>query len=123
MFESKFECGNLYLVQKVKDTEYNTLMQNDINSNGYTQWFYFRVTNTTQGNTVKFNILNFTKTDSIFNYGMKVAVYSEKRAEEQEVGWTRECDNILYYPNGIRKNNDFSKSYYTLTFTYTFKHD
>ena len=36
MFESKFECGNLYLAQKVCDTEYNLLMQNDINTNGFT---------------------------------------------------------------------------------------
>jgi cytosolic carboxypeptidase protein 2/3 len=56
-------------------------MQNDINSTGYTQWFYFRVMNTFSGDTVKFNILNYTKPDSLFNYGMKVAVYSEKRAD------------------------------------------
>lgn len=57
------------------------LMQNDINSKGYTQWFYFRVTNTRAGDSVRFNILNFTKSDSMFNYGLKVAVYSEKRAQ------------------------------------------
>lgn len=53
-------------------------MQNDINSNGNTQWFFFQVRNTTAKNSVKFNILNFTKKDSLFNYGMKIAVYSEK---------------------------------------------
>jgi len=36
--------------------------------------------NTTAGQTVKFNILNYTKPDSMFNYGMKVSVHSEKRA-------------------------------------------
>ena len=41
LFESKFESGNLYLAQKVSDSEYNLLMQNDINTNGHTQWFYF----------------------------------------------------------------------------------
>ena len=41
LFESKFESGNLYLSQKVSDSEYNLLMQNDINTNGHTQWFYF----------------------------------------------------------------------------------
>ena len=34
-------------------------MQNDINTYGYTQWFYFRVTNTFKGKKVFFNILNF----------------------------------------------------------------
>lgn len=33
----------------------------------------------------------------MFNYGMKVAVYSEKRAQQDEVGWSRECNNIMYY--------------------------
>lgn len=32
LFESRFECGNLYLAQKVSDREYNLLMQNDINT-------------------------------------------------------------------------------------------
>jgi hypothetical protein len=36
MFESRFESGNLYLAQKVSDSEYNLLMQNDINTNGHT---------------------------------------------------------------------------------------
>jgi len=77
LFESRFECGNLYLAQKVSDQDYNLFMQNDINTQGHTQWFYFRVTNTTAGNTVKFTILNYSKPDSLFNYGMKVSIYSE----------------------------------------------
>lgn len=32
-------------------------------------------------NTVKFTIINYSKPDSLFNYGMKVSVYSEKRAQ------------------------------------------
>ena len=81
LFESKFESGNLYLAQKVSDSEYNLLMQNDINTNGHTQWFYFQVKNTSKGHTVKFNIMNFTKSDSLFNYGMKVSVYSQAKAD------------------------------------------
>jgi hypothetical protein len=57
-------------------------MQNDINTDGHTQWFYFRVLNTRAGHTVKFNILNFSKLDSLFNFGMKVSVYSERHAQE-----------------------------------------
>ena len=29
---------------------------------------------------VTFNIMNFTKPDSLFNYGMKVSIYSDKKA-------------------------------------------
>jgi hypothetical protein len=49
LIESRFESGNLYLAQKVSDTEYNCMMQNDINTSGHTQWFYFRVMNTRAG--------------------------------------------------------------------------
>lgn len=80
LFESKFESGNLYLAQKVSDTEYNLLMQNDINTNGHTQWFFFQVKNTTKNMSVQFNIMNFTKPDSLFNFGMKVSIYSDKMA-------------------------------------------
>ena len=95
-------------------------MQNDVNSKGYTQWFYFRVANTTAGNTVKFTVMNFTKSDSMFNYGLKIAVYSEKRAQQEEIAWTRECDNILYYPNGIKKVQVLSKQYYTFMYDQDF---
>ena len=57
-------------------------MQNDINSKGHTQWFFFRVQNTKAGSTVRFNISNYYKADSMFNYGMKVTVYSERKAKE-----------------------------------------
>jgi hypothetical protein len=83
LFESRFESGNLFLAQKVNDNEYNLLMQNDINTTGHTQWFYFRVQNTKRGQQVKFNIINYSKPDSLFNYGMKPAIYSEKKAEEK----------------------------------------
>jgi hypothetical protein len=59
LFESRFESGNLYLAQKVSDNEYNLLMQNDINTQGHTQWFYFRVQNTRKGHSVKLNIINY----------------------------------------------------------------
>ena len=42
--------------------------------------FYFRVQNTRKGNSVKFNILNHSKPDSLFNYGMQVLVLSEEEA-------------------------------------------
>lgn len=41
------------------ESEYNLFMQNDINTLGHTQWFFFRVGNTTAQTSIKFNILNF----------------------------------------------------------------
>ena len=69
-------------------------------------------------------MLNYSKKDSMFNFGQKIAVYSKKRAESEKKGWTRECNNITYFQNGIRKDvTYYSKQYYSLTFTYTFPYD
>jgi len=46
VFESRFESGNLALAIKLSDSEYNCILQNDINTRGHTQWFFFRVENT-----------------------------------------------------------------------------
>lgn len=79
VFESRFESGNLNLGIKLSDDEYNLMLQNDINTNGHTQWFFFRVSNTRKGASIKFNILNLAKPDSLYNYGMKVLCFSEQK--------------------------------------------
>ena len=76
IFESRFETGNLLAAMKVSDHEYDLVLQNDINTNGHTQWYFFRVGNTFKGLTVKFNILNLAKPDSLYNYGMRILSYS-----------------------------------------------
>ena len=122
-FESRFESGNLYLATKVSEQEYDLLMQNDTNTLGHTQWFYFKVSNTRAGVPVKFNILNYNKPDSMFNYGMKVSVYSDRQADSGQVGWHRDCTDIRYFKNQVRKDFNFVRYYHTLTFTYEFKHE
>ena len=98
-------------------------MQNDTNTLGHTQWFYFKVSNTRAGVPVKFNIMNYSKPDSMFNYGMKVSVYSDKQADAGKAGWHRACSDISYFKNQVRKDFNFVRYYYTLTFTYEFEHD
>lgn len=120
-FESRFESGNLALALKISDNEYNLLMQNDINTKGHTQWFYFRV-QILEKKCIKFNILNFTKKDSLFNYGMKVLMYSNKKYKDMNVGWFRDGVDINYYPNNIVRTAK-GDSFYTLTFTYDFPYD
>ena len=63
MFDSFFESGNLDLVVKQKDNEYDLYMRSDSNTRGHHQWFYFSVSNSNPV-TAKFNILNFTKRGS-----------------------------------------------------------
>ena len=52
------------------DNKYNLMLQNDINTNGLSQWFFFRVSNTFKSQTIKYSILNLSKPDSHNNYGM-----------------------------------------------------
>ena len=92
IFESRFESGNLQLANKISDNEYDLVLQNDINSKGHTQWFFYRVANTKKGQKVKFNMLNMIKSKSLYNDGMKVLIYSEKRQDihadnREELGW------------------------------------
>ena len=71
---------------------------------------------------MKFNILNYSKPDSLFNYGMKVSIYSEREAERNKIGWHKGGEDIGYFSNGIRKDVFYSsKSFYTASFTYKFK--
>lgn len=66
IFESRFESGNLEYAIKVSDYEYTLILQYDTNSLiGHTQWFYFKVSNTTPGQVIQFNIVNLVYLMSI----------------------------------------------------------
>jgi hypothetical protein len=67
-------------------------MQNDMNSTGNNQWFYFAVENLTPNVEYTFNVVNFTKNDSLFNYGMSPAMFSTFLQEKKGTGWFRGGD-------------------------------
>jgi hypothetical protein len=52
---------------------------------------------------VKFNLLNHTKSDSLFNQGMKPLVYSDSINKEKGLGWHRDGRDIAYYQNNFKK--------------------
>lgn len=122
-----------------KDNEYDLFMKTDYGTTGFTQWFYFRISNTRKGQTYKFNVMNMIKPDFLYNQGLKVLLYSTKRhindnsmayiekqsdIKEKSLslranGWTREGSSIAYYKNNIQHRPGLN--YYTLTFTITTK--
>lgn len=118
VFESRFESGNLWMAFKVSEQEYDLVLQNDVNTRGHTQWFYFRVLNTRKDLNVKFNIINLCKSGSLYNSGMKVLIRSEKCGGD----WFRGGEDISYYANGIARGKK-GKTYYTMTFKYNFPHN
>lgn len=81
-------------------------MKNDYGTNGYTQWYFFRVHNTRKDVKYRFNIVNLMKPDSNYNQGMRPLTYSMKEAEESRIGWQREGFNIHYY-QGARKKKAY----------------
>ena len=50
-----------------------------------------------KGLSVKFNLVNHTKPGSLFNKGMKVLVFSDKRSKTEGLGWHRDGRDIAYY--------------------------
>ena len=113
------------MAHKVTDFEYNLILQNDINSKGHTQWFYFQVQNTRRGMRVKFNLLNFIKPRSLYNEGMKVLIHSQKNFESKGQGWYRGGEDISYYQNHYRREHmtNYQRCYYTFTYSHRFDYD
>lgn len=79
-FDSVFESGNLAVAQQSSATSYNLVLQNDINTQGHTQWYYFKVVarfdedTLPAQRTIRFDILNLQKRESLYNQGMRVLV-------------------------------------------------
>lgn len=97
MFESRFESGNLKNAIQLDKYEYELTLKNDYSTNNFTQWFYFKVSNTKRFRQYQFDIINFVKPDSSFNDGMKPLTYSKREAEQRNIGWVRSGEDIAYY--------------------------
>jgi hypothetical protein len=46
--------------------------------------------------TIKFNIVNMSKRFSLFEYGMKPAIFSMMKYEKRQIGWVRDGSKIIY---------------------------
>lgn len=114
-FESRFESGNLRRAIQVYEFEYDLILKPDYLTRGFTQWYYFRVSNTVAGRTYRFNIINLLKPDSLYNHGMRPLMYSEIEAKKHGKGWVRGGKDVCYYQNSMKRKT--TGHYYTLTFS------
>lgn len=121
IFDSDFESGNLFAVFRTGKYSYELVMQNDTNSKGSNQWFYFSVEKMLQNTEYTFTIVNFTKSDSLFNYGLKPAYYSVVGNKKFGEGWHRYGKNVSYFKGEINRENSI-RYYYSLHFTVTTKY-
>jgi hypothetical protein len=67
-----------------------------------------------------FSVINFTKSDSLFNYGMLPAVYSmaaNSQKADIEKGWRRSGSQVSYKKGRLLREN--SRRYY-YSFPYSF---
>ncbi|XP_020894441.1 cytosolic carboxypeptidase 2, partial [Exaiptasia diaphana] len=124
VFESRFESGNLKRAIKVGPYEYQLWMRTDMYTVKHTQWFFFRVRNTKAAITYRFHIMNFIKSNSLYNDGMQPLMYSEMDAYKNKTGWVRTGINIKYYKNEIRREDTTKDRYhYTLTWSCQFQYN
>ena len=97
-------------------------MQNDINTKGNTQWFYFRINNPPKKRPITLNIVNMRKNDSLFNYGMLPCFFSVVDWRTNRKGWTRAGTNVKYFKNNHPVENS-RRCYFTLSFTIRTPHE
>ena len=127
IFESRFESGNLLCAFRTEDeNSYQLYLQNDTNTTGYIQWFFFRVSNTKKGRKVNFNIINMLRKKCIYSHGLKIMTYSTMAAMKENLGWHRAGTNTMYYANNLyvfNSNNGTRRNLHSLSFDYEFKYD
>jgi hypothetical protein len=64
--------------------EFQLILQNDINTKGYGNWFYFKFLCKKKGK-YRFTITNMQKNYSFFAYGMRPAVFSLRKYIQNKV--------------------------------------
>lgn len=52
---------------------------------------------------IKFNIVNFYKENSLYENGLKPVVFSERHYMSTQQGWHRDCTDISYTKNELKK--------------------
>ena len=63
------------LLDNAKNEEiekYELFLHNDTNTSGYTQWFFFRISNTKKGKKINLSIMNFLRKKTKYSNGIKI---------------------------------------------------
>lgn len=103
LFDSNFECGNLlYAYESAESTnEYDLVLQNDFNTKGYNQWFYFSFRSESP-RTARLNIVNMVKKRSLFTEGVRPVWF---RITRPELGWHSTANQVNYYRSLVYRDN------------------
>ena len=122
--DADFECGNLCRAYTRLDekSDYYLLLENDINTYGYNQWFMFRVRNRGTG-VRRFAIANLSKRTSFYAQGMLVSIHSRERLRREGVGWQKGGQRVTFTASNFPREHHEGEFYYCLAFEYDFEWD
>ena len=123
VFDSRFESANLmyvferpsHVAESPAIKDYYLVLQHDINSKGYGNWFYFKITSK-QPKTFRIHILNVQKNFSYFNSGMRPVIFSLRKNQAKGMQWHHDGYELSYQHNHIPKDSNTKGLYNTLTF-------
>ncbi|XP_078574073.1 cytosolic carboxypeptidase 6-like isoform X2 [Branchiostoma floridae x Branchiostoma japonicum] len=110
IFDACFESGNLGRVDYITEFEYDLFIRPDTCNPRFRVWFNFTVENVMVGQRVIFNIVNFSKTKSLYREGMSPLVKSTSRPRWQRVP----PKNVYYYRCPDHRKN------YVMSFAFCF---
>ncbi|XP_012290100.1 cytosolic carboxypeptidase 6 isoform X2 [Aotus nancymaae] len=110
IFDACFESGNLGRVDHVSEFEYDLFIRPDTCNPRFRVWFNFTVENVKESQRVIFNIVNFSKTKSLYRDGMAPMVKSTSRPKWQRLP----PKNVYYYRCPDHRKN------YVMSFAFCF---
>ncbi|XP_073936288.1 cytosolic carboxypeptidase 6 isoform X4 [Castor canadensis] len=110
VFDACFESGNLGRVDQVSEFEYDLFIRPDTCNPRFRVWFNFTVENVKESQRVIFNIVNFSKTKSLYRDGMAPMVKSTSRPKWQRLP----PKNVYYYRCPDHRKN------YVMSFAFCF---
>jgi len=110
IFDANFESGNLGRVDYITEIEYDIFIRPDTCNPRFRVWFYFTVSNVRADQRVIFNIVNFSKTKSLYREGMSPVIRSTSRNKWQRVPGK----NVFYYKCPDHRKN------YVMSFAFQF---
>lgn len=96
-------------------------MENDLNTYGYNNWFFFRVRNAGTG-VRRFTIANFTKKTNFFAQGMLVSIFSAQQFRSEGTGWFKGGDRVSFGTVNLPRTHH-QDSHHCLSFEWAFPHE
>nr|XP_013806693.1 PREDICTED: cytosolic carboxypeptidase 6 [Apteryx mantelli mantelli] len=109
-FDACFESGNLGRVDHITEFEYDLFIRPDTCNPRFRVWFNFTVENVKESQRVIFNVVNFSKTKSLYRDGMAPMVKSTSRPKWQRIP----SKNVYYYRCPDHRKN------YVMSFAFCF---